>query len=349
MKSQISIVVLFFVVSFGVYGCDTPVQSTSYQDVGEFRWQADGSAIFGFYQSFTVSQNAISLPSIAYDIARFNPDGSLNHLYKNDAKSRPIDPASGDIESYAPAIYVSGDGSTIVAQLENDLYRYSTQTNILVKVETGFHLIAVSPDLKYALGCTSPGNRPHKTIKVLDITGAASRTVTNFDVDELVLEPGLWLSGGTFAFSCRDSAGAHINIYDTTGTLSSVVGAANLPFHNCQYNSGTGNLFVTNWSGGASNHFIEKINLATKSRSVIFAQKAANFVVTNDEQTIVYTMYDSTSTLHFRSRNLSTLAERELPSDVFRIASLSPAEDKLAYVSGNETVNQIRVIPFVRP
>ena len=353
-KQSLTIV---FICLFGLFinGCDSGTQTTQNQDVVEIKWQSDGSAIFGFIQAYASTINSTQ-PSIAYNIARFNADGSLAQNYNtNGFASRPTDPNTGQVESFAPAIYLSSDGSTLVAQLENDLYRYNTKTNFLTKLQTLFHLIYASSDLKYVIGTPSPANQPIKTIQVYDISVSPIRLVTHFDVSGATTSPGIWLNNGTFGISCTDSIGDHISIFDTAsiGIPISVIDGAETQFHNTVFNPQTNDLYVRNHAGKTTDYYVAKINLSSMTRTNLVNFSVDNFDISSDEQILIYSASDSvnstTNGTSIRARNLQTLKEQTLATDNLRFIQLSPAQNKLAYISGTFSFNQIRVIPFSRP
>jgi hypothetical protein len=348
MNKRSFAVISLFVIPLFFGGCDSGTQNTQIQDVSELRWKADGSAIYGLVQSYIQTATSTT-PSIGYSMARFNTDGSLAQTYSTTPLSRPVD-LSGNIESFSPSLYVSSDGSTFVTQLEADLYRFHTQTAVLENLDQLFHLIVVSPDLHYAVGTTSPGYQPIKTIQIYDITTSPIRLLAHFDTTADV-KPGLWLGNtGAFAITIVDSAGRHVSIYDTTGTLRNVIGGAETAFHNVVFNAQTNDIFVRNWAGKTTDQFLDKINLTTMARTNVLNFKVENFDVTKDEGVIIYSAYDTTSAIHMRSRNLKTLNELPIADDIQLIISLSPAEDKLAYIRKQDVnFNEIRVIPFQRP
>src|SRR5438128_296090 len=106
-KQSITVFLLFSALPY-LSGCDTGTQTSQRQDIAEITWQADGNAIFGFIQAYTLTQNT-GVPPLAYNIAKFNTDGSLAQTYKTDPKSRPDDLLSGIFGSYAPNLFVSSD------------------------------------------------------------------------------------------------------------------------------------------------------------------------------------------------------------------------------------------------
>jgi hypothetical protein len=354
MKNQFIIFCSILTIALSISGCDSGTGNTQQQDVVELQWQSGGSTIYGFIQSYVQTLNSTT-PATAYNIGRFNSDGSTAQTYNTSVFSRPVDPSTGETESYAPSIYLSQDGNTIIAQLENDLYRYGTKTNLLEKLQTLVHLIVVSPDLKYAITTSSPGIQPIKTVSVYDITGASARLVTHFDLTNLALEPGVWLNNGTFGVSVSDSVGRHISLFDTLGTLKGMIGGADISFHNHVFFPQTNHLYVRKWSGTSSpvNSSISLVDLSTMTSSTVLNTAVDDFDVTKDEQDIVYSARDTTISttngLSIRSINVTSLKNQLIATDIIRIVSLSPAEDKVGYVSGDVNFNQIRVVPFTKP
>jgi len=346
---------LIFCICCIAAGCDSGSQTTQYQDVAEVKWQSDGSAIFGFIQSYALNINS-SQPSVFYNIAKFNTDGSVNQIYNsNGPASRPVD-ALGQTESYSPSIYLSADGSTIITQLEYDLYKYSVRTNVLQKIDSLFHLILVSPDLHYAIGTTSPQIQPTKTILVFDINSSPIRQVRKFDVMGVSLSPGIWLNNGSFGITCSDSVGEHISIFDTNsvGIPIAVIPGAQTQFHNAVFNAATNDLFIRDHAGKTTDYYLDKVNITSMARTTILNFQVDNFDVTNDEQVVIYaakdTINSTTNGSSIKSRNLQTLNEQTLAKDNLRYVVLSPAQNQLAYVSGSPTTfNEIHVIPFTKP
>lgn len=354
-KRSISVSSLFVILLL-TGGCDSGTQSTQVQDNVEIKWQSDGSSIFGFLRSYTVTSTS-AVPFTGYSIVRCNNDGSVAETYKTDPKSRPIDPATGNIDSYSSSLYVSPDGNTVVTQLEGDLYRYHPHTGVLEKLVTQLHLIVSSPDLHYAVGTPSPDVQPIKTINVYDLSSAPIRLVTHFDVNRISASSGIWFNNGTFGVNCTDTLGAHISIFDTTSTGTppplNVIGSAEAVFHNFFFNSQTNDLFFRNRNsrkdGASFDGTVDRINLTSMVRANVLNLKVENFDVTKDESTIVYSAYDSAITIHMRSRNLQSSKELQIADDIKLIIALSPTDDKLAYIRGSLDHNEIHVIPFIKP
>jgi hypothetical protein len=341
MKKYKSIVFLWLGTLLIFPGCDSGTQSTQIQDVAELEWQSDGSAIYGFQQNYIETQTS-TIPALGYTLSRFNTDGSLAHAYPVFPQSRP---------DFSYSLYVSNDGSTAVTQLENDLYRYGLKSGVLEKLQTLFHLIVVSPDLHYAVGSPSPFIQPRKTIIIYDITASPIRIVKQFDVDNPAASSGVWLNNGNFAITIADSVGTHIDIFDTTstGTPLAIIGGAETQFHNVVFHPQTNQLYVRNHAGKTNDYNVDRINLLTLARANILNFKVENFDVSQDEKVIVYSAYDSTNTISMKSRNLLSQQEMLVATDILRIISLSPANDKLAYIRGNVNHNEIHVIPFIKP
>src|SRR5436305_935217 len=126
MKKYKSIILIGLSIIF--FNCDSGTQSTQIQDIAEFEWQSDGSAIYGFQQSYIQTATSTA-PAIGYTLSRFNTDGSLAQTYPVSPQSRP---------DFSHSLYVSADGSTAVTQLENDLYRYGLKNGVLEKLQTLF-------------------------------------------------------------------------------------------------------------------------------------------------------------------------------------------------------------------
>ena len=341
-------------------GCDSGSQNTQVQDISEIEWQSDGSAIYGFIQSYISTPNSPSPTNGVYDIAKFDANGSLIQTYTNSFKSRQTDPASGYIDSYAPALFLSSDASIIVTQLEGDLYRFHPATNTLEKLVTQFHLLVVSPDLHYAIGTPSPSDQPTKTLDGYDITSTPPRQIFHLPYVQIYAATigGIWLSGGTFGITLKDSVGTNIAIFDTTGALRTTIPGAGTAFHNGVYNKQTNDLFVLNHAGKLSppDYSIDKINLTSLARTNVLNFAVENFDVTSDEQVIVYSASDTinqTSTgISLKSRNLQTLKELLVETDNVAYVVLSPANNRLAYlngVAGPPPQLNIHVIPFTRP
>ncbi len=353
MNKQFVIGFLFFVIPILFAGCNSSTQNTQVQDIVELKWQADGNAIYGFIQSYTATGTS-TIPSTAYSIARFNSDGSLAQTYKTDPLSRSSDPATGSIDSYAPSIYLSTDGSTIVTQLEGDLYKFHTQSGALEKLATQFHLIVASPDLRYVVGSPSLSNQPIKTIEIYDMSALPIRLVTHFDVKGVAISSGIWLNSGTFGITINeiDSSGTHISIFDTTstGTPITVIGGAETPFHNVVFNPNSNTLYVRDHAGKSTDYFVDKVNLTTSARSTILNFKVENFDISRDENVIVYSAYDTLHTIHLKSRNLVSSNELVIGDDIRLIVALSPLEDKLAYIrQRDQNFNEVRVLIFTKP
>src|SRR5579872_5498593 len=106
MKKQIFIVFLSALL-FTAAGCDSGSQNTQVQDISEIEWQSDGSAIYGYIQSYISTANSSQPATQVYDIAKFDANGSIIQTYTNSFKSRLTDPASGNVDSYAPALFLS--------------------------------------------------------------------------------------------------------------------------------------------------------------------------------------------------------------------------------------------------
>ncbi|MDP4235448.1 MAG: hypothetical protein Q8919_03260 [Bacteroidota bacterium] len=355
MKKLISSALYLLPLLLIYSGCDSGTQSTQVQHNVELRWKADGSSLFGLMQSYSVTSTS-TIPAVGYSIVRFDGNGSLAETFKTDPKSRPIDPITGSIDSYSPSLYVSADGSTIVTQLEGDLYRYRPQSGNLEKLATQLHLITVSGDLHYAVGTPSPDAQPIKTIQVFDLSYSPIRLVTHFDVNGVETNSGIWLNNGTFGINCADSIGAHISIYDTTSTgiPRTVIAGAEAVFHNAVFDPATNNLFVRNRNGSKTgtsfNYTVDRVNLTTTARANVLNFVVENFDVTHDNNVIVYSFYDSTSTIHMRSRNLVTSNDISIADDILLIIALSPSEDKLAYIRERDAnFDEVHVIPFNKP
>lgn len=340
--------ILFTILIFPILnnGCDSGTQTTQVQDIVELKWQNDGSALFGFIQSYSLTATS-AIPGIGYSIAKFNTDGSLAQTYSTDPKSRP---------DFSNSLFISSDGSTAVTQLENDLYRYNMKTGALEKLQTLFHLIVVSPDMHYAVGSPSPANQPQKTVNVYDLTVSPIRLATHFDVPGLANATGVWLTNNRFGLSVNDSVGEHISIFDINSVGSpiaipiNVISGVQLRFHNFVFDSVTNDLFVRDIAGKSTDYFIDKFNLTTNSRVNILNFKVNNFDVTKDEKVIIYSADDTNHTVLFKSRNLITLNENSIASDIRLIISLSPTEDKLAYIRERDlNFTEVKVIPFSRP
>jgi hypothetical protein len=356
MKKQIFTVFLsslFFLSA----GCDSSSQNVQVQDISEIEWQSDGSGIYGFLQSYISTVNT-STPVTGYDIAKFDASGSLIHTYTNSVKSRPYDPATGEVDSYAPILFLSQDGNTIVTQFEGDFYRFKPATNTLEKLITQFHLIVVSPDLHYAIGTPSPSQYPTKTLDGYDISSSPPRQIFHLPYVSLAVSiTGIWLSGGMFGVTLKDSVGTNIAIYDTTGVVRMSIPGAETAFHNTVYNAAANDLFVQNHAGKTSppDYSVDKINLTSSVRTNILNFAVENFDVTSDEQSIVYSANDSVhqtkNGISLKIRNLQTSQEAASPlaTDNMAYVILSPIADKLAYLSGDINFKQIRVIPFTRP
>lgn len=347
-----------FVIGFSLYvtaslfsGCNSGTQNTQVQDVVELKWQADGNSIYGFLQSYTATNTSVN-PSAGYTIVRFNSDGSLAETYNLDPKSRPRDLVTGSLDSYTPSLFVSSDASTIVTQLDADLYRYHPKSGILEKLVTQFHLIVASPDLHYAIGTPSLDPQVIKTIIIYDLSASPVRIVHQFDIKGVAASSGIWLNNGLFGITCNDSVGAHISIFDTTssGTPLSVIGGAEIAFHNAVFDSLTNELFFRNHGGKATDYFVDKVNLTTFSRGNILNFKVENFDVTRDESAIIYSAYDASSTIHMKTRNLQSSNELAIADDIRLIIALSPKEDKLAYIrQRDQNFNEVRVLAFTKP
>jgi dipeptidyl aminopeptidase/acylaminoacyl peptidase len=339
MKKQPIFVFLLF-LSLAMASCDSGTETFQVQDIAEIKWQSDGSAMYGFIQSYSSTINS-NQPAIGYNIAKFNTDGSVAQIYKTDPKSR-VD--------FSNSLFISDDGSTAVTQLENDLYRYSIKTGTLEKLQTFFHLNVVSPDLHYAVGTPSPANQPIKTIDIYDLSVNPIRLVGhNAYVPGVASNSGVWLNNSTFGVTCIDSSGRRIFIFDTTATIKDTISGAETPFHNVAFNRASNTLFVIDHAGKATDFFVDSINLSTKARGNVLNVTVENFDVTNDKQTIVYSAYDTTHTISLKIRNLATLKEQTLTNDILRIISISPLGDKIAYIHGNVNFNQISVIPLIKP
>lgn len=332
---------MIFTTSFLSGGCDNGTQTIQIQDIVEFKWQADGNALFGLEQKYSTAPTSTQ-PGIQYTLVRFNSDGSLAQTYNISPKSR-LD--------YSNSLFISGDGNIAVTQLEFDLYRFNTKTETLEKLQTQIHLITVSPDLHYAVGTSSPDIQPIKTVNVYDINTSPARLVSHFDAAGVDLKPGVWLNDGTFGISIIDSVGRHISIYDTAGTRKAIINGADLAFHNFVFFPQTNHLYVRKWSGSLSpvNQSVVKVDLTTMTNSSLINVAVENFDITQDENIIIYSAYDSSSSIHLKSRNLTSQNETSIATDILRIISLSPSEDKLAYVRGNANQNEIHVISFSKP
>ena len=350
MYKLLLIGISFIVFSTFLSGCNSGTQNVQVQDIVELKWQSDGSAIFGYSQSY-ISTSTTVIPSPGYSIIRCNNDGSIAQTYNTTQLSRPTDIATGTIDSYAPSLYLSSDGNTIVTQLEGDVYRFHPQTGALDKLLTQFHLITVSPDLRYAVVTNSPDNRPIKTVDVYDLNSSVARHVTNFDA-KVAISPGIWLNNGSFAITCNDTSGTNISIYDTTsiGPPLMIISGAETPFHNVVFNSNTNTLYVRNHGGHATDNFVDKINLTTKSRANMLNFAVTDFDVTRDENIIIYSAYDTSHNIHLKSRNLVSSNEISIADDIRLIVALSPMEDKIAYIRQRDAnFSEIHVIPFIRP
>ncbi|MFI5263233.1 MAG: hypothetical protein ACHQM6_01820 [Candidatus Kapaibacterium sp.] len=335
-QSLIGFTLLCICLSFA--GCDSTNQTTQVQDIAELRWEADGSALFGFIQSYTQTLTSV-IPGIGYDIAKFGTDGSLTKTFTLDPKS---------VADYSTSLFLSSDGNTAVTQLEGDLYRYSLKTGSLEKLQQLFHLIVVSPDLHYAVGSPSPAIQHFKTIIVYDITASPLRIVTQFDLPKLVASSGIWLANGMFGITYSDSIGNHVSIFDTTGALRQTIGGAEILFHNVVYNPQTNDLFFRNRAGAFTDGSVDKVNLTTLVRTNVLKDSVDNFDVTRDENVIIYSKYDGNEELI--SKNLQTGNTLQIANDIRLIITLSPAEDRLAYIrKRDDHFNEVHVIPFTRP
>ena len=341
MRKHVIVFMTITVIALAQTGCDSGTQNTQVQDIAELKWQADGSAMYGFLQSYIETATS-TIPGIGYNIVKFNTDGSLAQTYNTVPLGRP---------DFSTSIFVSADGSVAVTQLENDLYRYGLKTGVLEKLQQQFHLIVASPDLHYAAGSPSPVYQTIKTLDLYDITASPIRLVAHLPyVSGLAAFPGIWLSNGMFGVTCLDSVGARIFIYDTTGVIHDTIPGAETAFHNTVFNSQKNDLFVLNYASKTTDYFVDKINLTTKARSNILNFKVENFDVTKDEQAIIYSAYDSTSTISMKSRNLITQNVNSIATDILLIITLSPAEDKLAYIrKRDDNFSEVRVIPFNKP
>ncbi|MBS1904619.1 MAG: hypothetical protein JSS75_13000 [Bacteroidetes bacterium] len=327
-------------------GCDNISSTVDVQDIVELRWQHDGGAIYGLIQKYTLTQYQTG-PTAAYNLARFNSDGSLNKTISCDQSAVP------DV-SYS--VFTTPDNSLVATQLGGDLYTINPSTNAYTKRYLQFHLYAVSPDLHYAIGSISPSNRTIRTVVVVDLqTGsAATRTVTSFDVSNLQQQPGLWLGNGQFALTLRDSAGSQVVIYDTTGTLRTTLGGASTAFHNAVYVASTNALYLRNQSGKTTDYSVDKVDLNTMARATVVPIDVESFDISADEGLLVYNHYDlnsdSTKTLAMYARNLHTGVEKQLTRDVLSLVALSPAADRVAYIHARDVnYNEVYTMTVTRP
>lgn len=339
MKKQFVIGFSLFIIPLLLAGCNPSTQNTQIQDIVELKWQADGSALFGFMQNYIATGTSV-IPATGYNIVKFNSDGSLAQTFTTTPKARP---------DFSNSLYISADGSAAVTQLENDLYRYTIKTGVLEKLDSLIHLIVVSPDLHYAVSTTSPNIQPIKTIRLYDISVSPIQLIKYFDISADA-KPGIWLNNGMFGITVVDSVGRHIAIYDITGTLRDSIGGAETAFHNVVFNSASNDLFVRNWAGKTTDQQVDKINLDSKTRANVLNFKVENFDVTRDESAIIYSAYDTLHTIHMRSRNLLTSNERAIADDIRLIIALSPLQDKLAYIRQRDAnFTEVHVIPFIKP
>jgi hypothetical protein len=347
-RVSIPISALLFALCFAIVlnGCGYNNGVTNIQRIAELVWKNDGSGLYGFAQKTSISDASGLTASEEYTPAVFDGNGSLVKQFTEAQKA---------VTDYSYSLFVSPDGTNAITQLGNDLYRIDLNTGAATKLDSLFHLLVASPDLHYAVGTFSPDNRLVKTVTILDLSTPSPTTVHEFDISEIKKTPGIWCSGSTFGLSFFDSAGSHITIFDIDGSVVRTIGGAEAPFHNGKYIASTNTLYFRERTGSVGDGLIDKMNLTTGSRQVVLnISSIENFDITSDEQFMVYNTYvlntDSvTSTLKLKIRNLSTGQEKELTSDILGYCILSPAGDKVAYVRGNVTFNEAKVITATRP
>ncbi|MEP7235627.1 MAG: hypothetical protein ABI778_10050 [Ignavibacteriota bacterium] len=337
MTKQLSSSFMLLAIVLLFASCDSTVTNVAVQDIVELRWQNDGAALYGYIQNYTQTINS-AIPFTGYSIAKFNADGSLAKTYDFDQKSRP---------DFSPSLFVLGDGSSAVTQLENDLFRYDLKNSAATKLQQMFHLILVSPDLHYVVGTPSPAIQPIKTVVIYDITSSPIRKVAQFDT-AIVSASGIWLSNGTFAITCPDSIGSHIAIYDTAGVLRQTIGGAETSFHNVVYHEQTNELFFRNRSLTSADHTVDKVNLTTMARANILTDSTDNFDITRDGNVIIFSKYLDGEKLY--SKNILSGNTLSIADDIRLIVALSPSEDKIAYIRRrDDNFTEVKVIPFTRP
>ncbi len=328
-------------------GCGYTNSITEVQNIVELNWKQDGTAIYGFIQKTSFNDAQTSPLTEAFDFCSFKSDGSLNKAYPADQQA---------INDFSFATFIDQNASQVITQLGADLYRIDLNSGAYTKLTELFHLLAVSPDLHYAVGSHSPANRPRKTITILDITQSPVQVVGEFDDSTgLTATSGLWLSGQTFALTEKDSTGNNISIYDFTGNLVKRIGGASAPFHISKYIPSTNTIYFVNRSGNIlTDGTISKVNLSTNERQSVLVDSAENFDISPDEQFITFTSYrantDGTITLKLYIRNIATGAQIELASDPLRYTVFSPAADRIAYIrKRDQYFNEVRVITATRP
>jgi hypothetical protein len=331
---------LLLLLTTVVSSCSEVNPLNQFQDIAEVQWKADGSGMLSLLER--ANGDIGETLSGAYSPYILNSDGGIQGDISTDMISTP------DMSYYT--LFMNDDGKSAIAQLNKIVgttikyyvCRIDHSTGQIDTVLPDLHLIASSPDGKYLVGSYSPPRATIKTVTLFDISGVSPRKITQFDVDGIDYNRGIFLSDGSFGVAVADSIGKHINIYDTTGALLQTIANAGISGHNIHFNSNSKNIYFRNNDGN-----LIKQNIVSDARATIIAKNSVqNFDVAKDESVLVYSILEMGKGLLYK-HSIGSGTDTQLADDVVAGAYLSPLEDKVAYKYHIEINHQgVKVIPF---
>jgi hypothetical protein len=309
----------FLFLALLLASCDSIVSSDAeVQYVADVEWRPSGSSLLGFVQFFVATVTNPD-PGELFKVTRIDATGKIGASFETEEVA-----SNNYYYGIVKKLFPSSDDATVIAQLGRNIYRINLATGTDERIIIDFHLATVSGDGRFVVGTHSQQAVLQKSIYVYDVSVEPIRLVSRFDVDSLSSLPGVWLNDGKFAVTVNDSAGRHIDVYDTMGTLQHRVGGAATPPHNTDFIAQSNHLYFR-----ADDGSIGMLDLSTGSESQPIHFQVQNFDITQDEKFLYYT---STINGPLNRHDLVTEEETQIADKVFWGVFLSPDEKKVAYV-----------------
>ncbi len=321
---------LLFLILILVQSCSEIIGSDEYQDIAELQWKHDGSGMVGFVEH--INANASVQASGLFDIYSIRTDGSLDKKSSSGYRA---------VQDVSFTIFMGDDGMSAVTQLgAYNTCRIDLTSLAVTPIIPDLHLYAVSPDLRFVVGSYSPPRQPIKTVSVYDVSVSPVRLVQSFDLPNIKNTRGIWLDSGRYALAVNDSAGSHIEIFDTLAGKILTFPNTDISNHNVAYFPGSGNLYVRD-----NAQWLVLCNLQTRERQTLINLDVKNFSITNDESTCVFTVFEEQKIKLKKRRLPSGIDETLADDDIIRGPFLSPDNKKIAYIrSGGINIDVVKII-----